>query len=188
MTFTSQMLELPDAEFLHDRFRYDDGCLFWKARPASDFVTTRAAAVCNANWAGKRAGSVMKNGYRVVSIDGVKYLEHRLIYRMMVGPIDAGQRIDHKDGNCENNRYQNLRACSHAENLMNQPGRRDGMLPKHVGWSKREQKYKVSMRANGKFLNLGTYGTLSEAAEAADRYRRKFHGEFADHRASRCRR
>lgn len=175
---------IPSAEFLHQRFAYCDGMLFWKARPLSDFRTKRAASSWNARYAGTRAGSPMSNGYRMIAILNTKFLEHRIIFQMMIRPLSHKERVDHVDQDFTNNRHQNLRACSHAQNLMNQPGRRSSAcMPKHVYWSAREKKFKVAMRAKGIKHNIGTFKTLEEARSAAEAARMVLHGEYADHRS-----
>lgn len=127
----------------------------------------------------------MTNGYRMVAILDTKFLESRLIFHMMIRPLVGRETVDHRDQDHSNNRHNNLRACSHARNLLNQPGRRspDG-LPKHVHWSKRERKYKVSMRADGARHFIGTFSELADAAAAAADARSRLHGEFADNRSS----
>lgn len=174
---------IPTREYLQARLRYELGAIYWKHRPLSDFETLRAANAWNALWPGKRAGSEMSNGYRSVTFAGTKLLEHRLIYVMQIGPLSETDDVDHADGNFRNNNFGNLRACSHAQNLMNQSGRRSH-LPKGVHWNLREQKFKVKMRANGRMHNIGTYKTLAEAERAATDSRRELHGPFSNDRRS----
>lgn len=171
--------ELPSADYLRTILAYKDGKLFWRSRPVASFASTRIANVWNGTWAGKRAGSPMRNGYRMVSIDGTKFLEHRLIHHMVKGPVRAEDTVDHEDHDHTNNREENLRLCTQAKNAMNQPGRRGDAIPRHVYWSKRERKYKVSMRADGRQHFIGTYGSLSEASTAAEEARARLHGSFA---------
>lgn len=183
---TRQLRELPSPEFLRERLEYRDGALYWRLRPRSDFPSRRSANSWNAHYPGMRAGSPMKNGYRMVALVDTKFLEHRIIYHMMVEPLSGVQRVDHIDQDFTNNRAWNLRACSHAENLMNQPGRPRvyAPLPKHVYWSKREKKYKVSLRANGHRHYLGTFDSLADATLAAEAARVRLHGRFADSRSA----
>ena len=177
---------LPAPEWLRDRLEYRGGMLFWKQRPISDFFDERAFKIWNSQNANRRAGSSMSNGYRMVSMLGTKFLEHRIIFQMEKRALRAGETVDHSDQNHVRNEVDNFRGCTHAQNLMNQPGRRPGSaLPKHVYWSKREQRYKVAMRANGSVHNIGTYSDLEIASAAAKEARDRLHGEFADGRTSR---
>lgn len=182
MTSRAARRPLPSRHYLAECFTYCAGALLWKKRPRHHFATPRAMKSFNAARAGSRAGAPMRNGYRVVSIGGVKFLEHRVIFHMLVGLHDA-MTVDHIDLDFSNNRITNLRCCSHAENLMNLP-RRDRIagrdhLPKHVYWSKREKKYKVGLRARGRRVHVGTFATLEQASAAAARARKELHGEFA---------
>lgn len=177
---------LPGPDFLRECFEYvADGGLIWLPRPQHHFASLRLAAAWNGQWPGLRAGSPTANGYRSIIIDQVRYLEHRLIYHMMVAPVRVDQEVDHRSTDRSNNRQENLRASTHKQNAVNQPGRRDGALPKHVYWSKRESKYKVQLRAGGKVHFIGTYAHLGEATAAADAARDRLHGEFANKARSR---
>ena len=179
---------MPDAAYLRSILEYRDGQVFWKPRDVARFRNERLSKIWNSCWAGKRAGGPMSGGYRMIAVDGVRFLEHRVIHHAFIRPLEHGQEVDHINCDRSDNRIENLRACTHAENSMNQPGRRDGRVPKHVCWSKSEKKYKVRMRVNGTALNLGTYDTLEEASEFAHRYRCELHGDYANHKASRCNR
>lgn len=44
---------------------------------------------------------------------------HRIVYELFVGPIPKGYEIDHIDTNMSNNRLDNLRLCTHNENMKN---------------------------------------------------------------------
>jgi hypothetical protein len=119
----------------------------------------------------------MSNGYLMVAMGGTKLLLHRLVYAWHGGELTPDDVVDHIDGNPANNRIQNLRACSRAENQWNR--RTKTSLPKGVHWSKREQRYKVSIRAKPATHFIGTYKTLDEASAAAAEAKAKYHGEFS---------
>lgn len=63
---------------------------------------------------GDVAGSVSKEGYRVIRIDGEHHKAHRLAWFYVHGSWPSGI-IDHKDGNKDNNKIKNLRDTSQAE-------------------------------------------------------------------------
>lgn len=44
---------------------------------------------------------------------------HRLVYEKFIGEIKKGLDIDHIDRNRQNNRLDNLRACTRSENMKN---------------------------------------------------------------------
>ena len=177
---------MPERSELERLLTFRDGRLYWLPRGRKDFRSDRAMKSWNSRYAGAVAGGIMSNGYRLISIGNSKYLEHRIIFHMLVRDLHPEECIDHIDLDISNNSIGNLRACTHAQNLMNQPGRRPlGSLPKHVFWSKREQKFKVGFRANGKRHHVGTFGTAAEADEAARAARAVLHGEFANDQRSR---
>lgn len=66
--------------------------------------------------AGDRAGHLRPDGYRVVYVDGRHVLEHRLAMFWMGGmwPEDY---VDHTNGDRSDNRAENLRLCTHKENM-----------------------------------------------------------------------
>ena len=118
--------ELPSVEYLNEILRVDKltGELYWKERAVhhfSDGVQKTAQSKCegwNKRYAGKPAGNKAL-GYLQISIDCKRYQAHRIVYKMLLGPISAGQMIDHIDGNRCNNSPSNLRLVSHSENNQN---------------------------------------------------------------------
>lgn len=56
--------------------------------------------------AGKEAGTIADCGYRIVKVDGARYMVHRLIWLLDYGYIP--RRIHRRDGNKLNNFILNL--------------------------------------------------------------------------------
>lgn len=175
---THDIKPLPPMELLRSIFHYKrNGQLFWKRRTVG-FASNRACSIWNSRFVGMRAGYRMQTGYRLITVNNVRYLEHRIIYHLLRGPLSSKDYVDHLDYNAANNKISNLRKCSHAQNLMNQPGRSRKGLPKHVTWSNLEQKYKVKIRSHGAIYNLGTFAILDHAIKAAERGAAELHGAF----------
>lgn len=97
---------------------------------------------------------------------------HRLILN-----ADITQQIDHINGNGLDNRKNNMRLCTHAQNNMN----------KNKIWSKsgfkgvtlNHHKWSARITVNNKIKYLGRYKNIKDAARAYDLAAIKFFGNFA---------
>lgn len=105
-------------------------------------------------------------------------------------PKGSPQRIDHKNCNPIDNRRENLRPCTNAENSRNRR-KVAGKKSKYLGVafhrsysSKKEKVYaepkiRATIGFDNKQKHLGYFKTEEEAAIAYDTYARKIFGEFA---------
>ena len=152
MTTAAKQIPLSQAE-LNELFEYSGGNLFWKVKPAKHML------------AGSEAGSLNKNGYKYVSINNVKQLLHRVVFKMHTG-LDPSH-VDHIDRNPANNAIENLRASTFAENAwnMNTPKTNtSGVMGVH--WDKRRQTWVAYIRQHGKRKHLGYYENFDAAVSA----------------------
>lgn len=149
----------PNQEYLNALFNYEDGKLYWKVKKATWMKI------------GDRAGTISFQGYRKIIVDGIQYMEHRLIWSMINGRIPENLLVDHRDQNPLNNNLENLRLATHGQNTRN---------------SKFENKtgfrgvYKDEQ--SGKFraiINLGLFKTAEEAFLEYEKYSKIIHKEFA---------
>ncbi len=107
--------------------------------------------------------------------------KHVNMHRVLMGAKD-GEVVDHIDHDGLNNRKDNLRVCSVAENNRN---RRVGMRRKTsskykgVSWDKKSRKYVAYINHNRKKHLLGMYHDEIEAAMAYDRQASELFGQFA---------
>lgn len=114
--------------------------------------------------------------YAATGRRGKFILLHRFI-AILKGIGDAEQ-IDHINGDTYNNTRSNLRSVTRSQNHMNQ----------HVTWAKSGVKgvypngynWQARLRLDGKRINLGTYDTIEEAAEARRKGALKYYGKFAN--------
>lgn len=96
----------------------------------------------------------------------------------VIRPPPAGLITDHKDHNGLNNRYDNLRHATYAENAYNRinytsvSGYKGVSLTTNGG-------YQARITQEGRTISLGTYETAEEAARAYDDAARRFRGPFA---------
>jgi len=126
--------------------------------------------------AGAVAGCARPDGYRQVCIAGVTLLVHRVAFALANGRWSLNE-VDHKDGDRSNNRPSNLREATKSQNGANKRLCRDGL--KGASWCSRSQKWRASIRKDGKFIHIGSYDTAESAHAAYVDAARRYHGEFA---------
>ena len=109
--------------------------------------------------------------YLYVYLSKNKKHEHILIHRLIAQTLIPNPlnklTVDHIDGNSLNNSINNLRWATHQEQTINR------QIPSHntsgfrgVCFCKRENKWKATMKINGKTKNIGYYDTAEAANEA----------------------
>lgn len=133
--------------------------------------------------AGAKAGSASKDqrGYVrwYIDVDGKKYLASRLAWFYMTGswPI---KKVDHRDRNSLNNRWENLREASHADNCRNARTRKPGASGiRGVSWHKATGKWIAAIRDGKKQRHLGLFADKDMAAKAYATAAQQLHGDFA---------
>lgn len=125
---------------------------------------------------GDIAGTNNGRGYIVISVDGKKYVAHRLAWLYVHGEWPK-QRIDHINGEPQDNRLANLRDVSQQVNLQNV--RRatsrslSGMLGAH--WDGRRGLWSARIRADGRTVFLGRFNTPDAAQKAYLLAKRRLH-------------
>lgn len=147
-------------------FSYNDGKLFWKIRKSRN------------THIGDEVGSMRKDGYRKISIDGKQYLTHRLIYLYHHGYIP--KEIDHIDCDKTNNRIENLRDANgqNTHNVRLKSTNKSGV--KGVYWCNTYKRWSAHCWVKYKNYNLGYYDNLKDAEKVVREFREKYHGEFAN--------
>lgn len=131
--------------------------------------------------AGNIAGYKGVQDYIHISIDGSTCLAHRLAWIYVHGKLPEGI-IDHINGIRNDNRILNLREATDAENKRNaRTPLRNTSGVKGVSWAKREKKWQVHMKLDGKTYWFGYHRDLEVAKEVAKKARLSLHKEFANH-------
>lgn len=103
-----------------------------------------------------------------------------LMHRLILGVVDPGIQVDHRDGDGLNNRRSNLRICSREENLRYTRLRSDSRTGlKGVGFNARLNRYHARIFVNKKSVYLGSFETAEEAHAAYCRAAEIHYREFA---------
>lgn len=116
---------------------------------------------------GDAAGSRHNEGYLHISVDGRRYLAHRLAFLYVHGRFPAAD-TDHINGQRDDNRLSNLRETSRSENLQNlrraKSHSQSGFLG--VSWHKAAKQWRAEIRVSGKYVYIGLFPT-AQLAHAA---------------------
>ncbi len=97
----------------------------------------------------------------------------------VITEAEDGFEVDHINGNGLDNRRENLRVCSKAQNQHNARRRSDNKSGfKGVRWYPKYQKWNTSIRLNGKSKNLGYFRCPTAAAVAYAKASAELHGDF----------
>ncbi len=129
-----------------------------------------------------------ESGYakQVILIDGKPKtirLHRVIIERILEGPIPEECVIDHINGNPLDNRRENLRLATFAQNAYNSEKQGNGNNPyKGVSLCNDEwrvKKWTAQICINGEHIRLGHFHTAKEAALAYNEAAIKYQGEYA---------
>lgn len=151
---------------VRELFDYKDGFLYWRIKPSRDTVI---GALC---------GCERNDGYRVITIEGRKYLAHRIIFFWHYGFLPRS--IDHIDRDPRNNRIENLRQATHSQNHCNRSKQKNNTSGyKGVSWISRDKKFQTKIKVGEKHIHLGYFNSAQEAHDAYIKAANKHFGEFA---------
>ncbi len=162
------------VSFIQSILDYDasDGTFKWKYRQD-------ASKAWNTRWPGKNAGFARKDGYVLIRINNKRYLAHRLAWFLHHGTW-PNLFLDHINKNPNDNRIENLRECTTAENGWNRNAQSNASTGfKNVNVDRNRNKYQVKVSAYGKTHWVGYFNTIEESIEARDKYLKQLHGKFA---------
>lgn len=157
---------------LHELLNYDPetGVFTWKVNRRG---TARAGTV---------AGTPHNAGYLTIRVDRTPYLAHRLAWVYVHGDLPDDLEVDHKNLIKTDNRIDNLRAVTHALNMINTPSRRTSTTGiKNVSFHKHTGTWRVTMPVHGKRRDIGYFRDIELAEFVAYEAREFYHGEFACH-------
>src|SRR5574343_1897382 len=127
--------------------------------------------------------SIYKRGstyYCVSSISGKHRQIHRFILEHHSNNLE-NMVVDHINGNGLDNRKENLRICTIAQNIMNSSKRKGVTYSKFKGvtWDKMDKTWIAYIMFNRKRIHIGCFKSEIEAACAYNVAAIKYFGEFA---------
>lgn len=165
-TNTAERRMLQEVQRIAKQLRYEDGKVFWIGCKRTEMN-------------GREAGRRDSNGYLRIHVHGGPMVPvHRIVYFMHHGFYP--QLIDHIDGDPSNNRIENLRPATRAENCRNckTPVTNTSGV-KGVYWHKQTSRWTASIRIEKRLSHLGTFADFFDAICARKSAERKHYGEFA---------
>jgi hypothetical protein len=131
-----------------------------------------------------------KNGYVLIYLpthpfaDNKGFVrEHRLVIEKSIGRhLKRSELVDHINGITNDNRLENLRICTHKENIRNSKLRAVNNKSGYrgVSWDSTRALWQASIKVDYKSIGLGRFKTKRAAAIAYNEAAQKFFGAFAN--------
>lgn len=152
-------------DYLKKIFDYKDGNLIRKIKSS------------NRTKIGDIAGSNNGNGYLRVSVLGKYFYAHRIIFMWHFGHFP--NEIDHIDGNRKNNKINNLRKATHAQNGKNLTLRHSNKIGiSGVRFDDDRKKWHSSISVEKKKIHLGRFDNIDQAIAARKKAEIEFFGQW----------
>lgn len=114
----------------------------------------------------KPAGTKLHSGYLGICIGPKRWQAHRIAWALHTGAWPKDQ-IDHINGIKTDNRACNLREATNSQNGKNlglSKANKSGV--KGISFEKYTEKWKASIRVNGKSISIGRFDSIEDAAKA----------------------
>ena len=141
------------------------GKLYWKHRAQEHFQTYRSFRSWNGKFAGKEAFTAVNNdGYRHGCLLWKPVRAHQVVWAMTRGEWPTDE-IDHINGDPADNRPENLRQVSHADNVKNR-AITDNTFTGQIGINKCSGSSMFRVRLAGQYF--GVYARIEDAIRVRD--------------------
>lgn len=148
------MSKTSNFDFLFEYLRYNEtkGEFTWIKRPNKNIHLHT------------RAGTKNSAGYRVISLFGKRYLEHRLAWFFVHGEMPKHE-IDHINQIRDDNRISNLRQVTRSENQRNKTRKDSRVDEVGIWWCRRRKRYIAEITLNGKKVYQKSFKDIDEAIQ-----------------------
>ena len=152
-----------NIEELKEYFKYDrdTGKLFWNKRPSNRVIV------------GSEVGNYNDQGYKVCRFKGKALRVHRVVWAITKGEHPS-EFIDHINGDRGDNRIDNLRVVSNAQNLQNMK------QAKGYTFHKKSNKFITQIAVNKEKIYLGSFDTEQEAHAAYLKAKKELHPFYVE--------
>lgn len=143
------------VELVNKVLKYDvsNGFLIWISNLHSKRVVPKS-----------RAGSLNKKGYRDITLYSTSYKEHHLVWFIHHGYW--AKELDHINQIRDDNRIENLREVTKAENARNRKRRKETITGENGIWYNRKtKKYVAEITFNGKKVYQKSFDDPDEAVK-----------------------
>lgn len=153
-------------------FRYENGMLI----RLKTIKGLKAGTIAGAPTPGVR--------YCRVYVGRIPYAVHNIVWEMHNGPIPPGMVVDHINRDGKDNRIDNLRLATHAQNNVNRKvSSRNSSGVTGITYDpspKRKKHWKADIKPPGmKRIRIGRFLTFEEAVDARRKAEQVYHGEFS---------
>lgn len=160
-----------DAETVRNFFYYNP--------ETGDFTWRISSSSCRP--VGSIAGTVDREGYRIIGVDKRLYRAHRLAWLYVHGEWPLGE-IDHINRIKSDNRIENLRVVSGTENQKNARLRKDNKSGfTGVRFHKTRKRWEAYITVDQKMLDLGHFGSDFEGKMMAIAARKNAEEKYGFH-------
>lgn len=114
-------------------------------------------------------------------IDSVSGIRRHISMHREVLKVYGDKFVDHQNHNGLDNRHFNLRAATRSQNTWNRrkTASKCSSRFKGVSWSKKNKKWHVQIKENGKQKTIGYFDDEEPAARAYDAKAKSLYGKFA---------
>ena len=119
------------------------------------------------------------NGYAACSFKTDNGFRRVYMHRLIL-EAPEGKEVDHKNMDRLDNRRENIRLCSRAENKWNEnPSKKNKSGYRGISWFTRDGKWQVMLRHLGNRIFLGRYFDIKEAVKVYNSFISQHRGDFA---------